>query len=91
MSEHKCGLGCSDHSLQEHAGEVQEEFHEARRTSLKNVVVAGGAAMSVGSPGITHTSSVFAQDAVEGSRRANHYHVPASDKTVHWGYFSRLL
>jgi len=21
----------------------------------------------------------------------NHYYVPATDKTVHWGYFSKLL
>src|SRR5688572_27400508 len=26
---------------------------------------------------------------VPGTR--NHYHVPANDKTVHWGYFSKLL
>lgn len=91
MSEYNCGPGCNDHSHQEHAGEVQEEFHEARRAFLKDVLVAGGAAMSVGSLGITHTSSAFAQGAAQGSRRANHYYVPASDKTVHWGYFSRSL
>src|SRR5437763_5359489 len=58
----------------------------ARRDFLKGALVAGGAAASVG------LSTVAAQ-AQPGRVRGtmNHYDVPATDKTVHWGYFSKLL
>ena len=58
----------------------------ARRDFLKGALVAGGAAASVG------LSTVAAQaqpGRVPGT--TNHYFVPATDKTVHWGYFSKLL
>jgi acetamidase/formamidase len=66
-----------------------EERHadgSARRDFLKGALVAGGAAASVG------LSTVAAQaqpGRVPGT--TNHYFVPATDKTVHWGYFSKLL
>ena len=90
MSEHECGQNCNQHP-QKNEGEILEEFQEARRKFIRDSLVAGGAAVSVGALGVTMTSSAVAANGGPGSRKANHYYVPASDKTVHWGYFSRSL
>jgi Acetamidase/Formamidase family len=39
---------------------------------------------------LTASSLAHAQTTV-GRSTLNHYHVPANDKTVHWGYFSKKL
>src|SRR6266704_3084241 len=65
---------------------ARHDEDNGRRDFLKGAVVAGGAAASLG------LGAVAAQaqpGRVPGSR--NHYYVPATDKTVHWGYFSKLL
>src|SRR5688572_12366520 len=87
MSEHECGHGC-DHGTPIN---TQEQVDEARRTFLRDAMAAGGGALSVGALGVTVAPSAHAQGAGEGTSRANHYYVPATDKTVHWGYFSRSL
>ena len=64
-----------------------------RREFLKGSLVAGSAAASLIGLAGNHVSMARAQglqaSAGAGSRR--HYHIPASDQTVHWGYFSKLL
>jgi acetamidase/formamidase len=70
---------------------MQQEFQEARRSFLKEALAVGGTSVSVGALGISMTPNAFAQGATAASGRANHYYVPATDKTVHWGYFSRSL
>jgi acetamidase/formamidase len=51
--------------------------------------VGGLAASAVGAQ-LSSVSSAQAQPGrVPGT--TNHYYVPATDKTVHWGYFSKLL
>src|SRR5215468_1332894 len=57
-----------------------------RRQSLKSSLFAGAAAITAA----TVTPVAQAQPGmVPGTR--DHYYVPANDKTVHWGYFSKLL
>lgn len=64
-----------------------------RREFLKSTLVAGSAAASLVGLAGNHVSMARAQglagSAAPGSR--HHYHIPASDKTVHWGYFSKSL
>jgi acetamidase/formamidase len=87
MSEHQCNHDC------QHEGpvDIEEQVDEARRSFLKEAVIASGGAATVGTLGVTLMPSAFAQGAAPGSGKANHYFIPASDRTVHWGYFSRSL
>jgi acetamidase/formamidase len=63
---------------------------EARRGFLKGALMAGGMAASWATAGLSSVSNAGAQPArVPGT--TNHYYIPATDKTVHWGYFSKLL
>src|SRR5437899_65919 len=76
----KLGMDDTPHSTARH------DEDNGRRDFLKGAVVAGGAAASLG------LGAVAAQaqpGRVPGT--LNHYYVPATDKTVHWGYFSKLL
>src|SRR5690349_6299210 len=61
---------------------------DGRRSFLKGTLLAAGSAGLVPqliSPAAAQAPGPGAQD------RRNHYYVPASDKTVHWGYFSKSL
>ena len=64
---------------------------ESRRDFLRTSVVLGGLGASIG----TLTTAQLAQaqgmppGVVPGTR--NHYYIPATDTTVHWGYFSKSL
>jgi acetamidase/formamidase len=75
-----------------HHGEdasAQPAPRQERRDFLKGALLtAGGAASLVGS-GVSLITPAAAAEAAQG--RANHYYVPATDKTVHWGYFSKAL
>src|SRR5215470_9545806 len=63
----------------------QSDDH-GRRDFLKGTLLAGAAAVTA----TAAAPSALAQPGmVPGTR--NHYYVPANDKTVHWGYFSKLL
>ena len=67
-----------------------ESMGEGRRELLKAAAVAGGLAASVNAAGLSSLTSAQAQPGmVPGTK--NHYYIPATDKTVHWGYFSKLL
>ncbi len=90
MSDHECSP-TGTHNSKQGEGDILEEFQEARRKFVRDSLVTGGAAMSIGALGVTMSPSAFAASSEPGSRKANHYYVPASDKTVHWGYFSRSL
>jgi len=66
------------------------EVNEGRRDFLRGAMVAGGAAASFATAGLSSVTAAQAQPGmVPGTK--NHYYVPATDKTVHWGYFSKLL
>jgi acetamidase/formamidase len=90
-SDHTCGPSCNHGSPQNSVDEIKQEFQEARRSFLKDALAVGGTSASIGALGISMAPSALAQNATPGSGRANHYYVPATDKTVHWGYFSRSL
>jgi acetamidase/formamidase len=65
---------------------VEASDSEGRRDFLKGALIAGGAVASAG----LGAATVMAQPGrVPGT--TNHYYVPATDKTVHWGYFSKSL
>jgi acetamidase/formamidase len=60
-----------------------------RRKFLKGSLVAGSVAASAGIAAATASAQTMQPGRVPGT--TNHYHVPATDKTVHWGYFSKSL
>jgi translation initiation factor IF-1 len=73
---------------------------ETRRRFLKGAALAGGtfAAPSLMMPRIAAAqTSEFQPRQIpvagtsEAPSKTNHWYVPASDKTVHWGYFSKGL
>jgi len=61
--------------------------HNGRRDFLKGTLLAGAAAVTAAA--VTSAAAQAQPGMVPGTR--NHYYVPANDKTVHWGYFSKLL
>lgn len=66
------------------------QVDEGRRSFLKGALAAGGAAVSFAAAGLSSVTAAQAQPwPVPGTK--NHYYVPATDKTVHWGYFSKFL
>jgi acetamidase/formamidase len=93
MAEHTCSPGCNHGITPENEALVKEEFHEARRSFLKDAFAVGGSTAALGALGITMSQSAFAQSPKvgAGAGRASHYYVPANDKTVHWGFFSKSL
>ena len=60
-----------------------------RRDFLKTAVAAGGVAASAAIAQLAPVPALAQPGILPGS--TNHYYVPANDRTVHWGYFSRLL
>src|SRR5258708_5733657 len=60
---------------------------EGRRDFLKGTLAVGGVAASLGMVGVPPAQAQ--PGVVPGTK--NHYYVPATDKTVHWGYFSKSL
>ncbi len=60
---------------------------EGRRDFLKGALAVGGMAASLGA--MTVPPAQAQPGMVPGTK--NHYYVPATDKTVHWGYFSKSL
>ncbi len=71
------------------ANHGMEAADAGRRDFLKGVLVAGGAVASAGAAATVAQAQTLQPGRVPGT--TNHYHVPATDKTVHWGYFSKLL
>ncbi len=72
------------------ASEVEQTQDDGRRDFLKGALVAGGAAVTWATAGLSSVDNAQAQPGPVPGRK-NHYQVPATDKTVHWGYFSKLL
>src|SRR3954471_16619694 len=64
---------------------ANDHTEEGRRNFLKGAAVAAG-----GAAGVALIGGAQAQTPPAGGQaRRNHYYVPATDKTVHWGYFSK--
>ena len=56
-----------------------------RRTLLQGTVMGVTAAGTLGAPALAKAQAGVAKSAL------SHYHVAATAKTVHWGYFSKKL
>src|SRR5689334_4680526 len=79
----------------------QATTQKSRRGFLRSAGAAGGAAALIGSVSAPFISRAQAQalqprqvplpGKPDTPSKANHWYVPASDKTVHWGYFSKSL
>ena len=67
--------------------EMGTEGSDGRRRFLKGALLAG--AGDVAGPHLV--GSAYAQAQPGAQERKTHYFIPATDKTVHWGYFSRSL
>ena len=89
MLKHICGPGCVHGVTPEAEEDVKEEFKTARRSFLRDAMVAGGGAVSVGALGVSMAPRAFAQSATPGQGMASHYFIPANANTVLWGYFSK--
>lgn len=87
--EHVCDAGCTHGVAATDSKEITESFDEARRRFLRETITVGGGAVAIGTLGVAQMPQAHA--AGMGSGKTSHYYVPASDKTVHWGYFSRSL
>jgi len=69
-----------------HGGAALED--PSRRRFLRDGLVgaaSAGALSTLAAPALAHAETGVARTTL------NHFHVPASDKTVHWGYFSKSL
>jgi hypothetical protein len=81
------------------SGTDHEEAHHLappvtdRRSFVRGALVSGSAAASLVGLAGSHVSMARAQglQPVTSAGPRKHYHIPASDKTVHWGYFSKAL
>lgn len=89
MDEHICGLGCTHGVTVENEKDIHEEFQVRRRSFLRDAMVAGGSAASLGGLGMAMSPAAFAQSAKPSSGMTSHYYIPASASTILWGYFSK--
>jgi acetamidase/formamidase len=84
--------GVSDDGLLPDMSESEEHDAETetagftRRAVLQGSIITGAAIGTLGA-----VSQADAQQAPIAKNTVNHYHVRASNKTVHWGYFSKKL
>src|SRR5918995_6619321 len=79
----------TDHDHEDSTEEAREHLQLERRSFLKGAVVSGGAAATLAAIGFPRAS--LAQQKPGLIATSNHYYVPASAETVHWGYFSKTL
>jgi acetamidase/formamidase len=57
-----------------------------RRSFLQGALAAGAASLgTMGAASLSHAQTGLSRSTI------NHYYVPATDATVHWGYFSKNL
>jgi acetamidase/formamidase len=75
-----------DHDSGDQAHGEPPSIQEDRRNFLKGAALSAG-----GLAGVSLVGAAAAQGAGPAQPRRNHYYVPATDKTVHWGYFSKSL
>src|SRR5262245_12029180 len=59
--------------------------NDSRRRFLQASLLGAGALSAMSATNLAHAQTGALK------RTFNHYHIAASDKTVHWGYFSKSL
>jgi acetamidase/formamidase len=79
---------CPDFEL--HRRKLMDDLSAERRNFLKSAFVAAGGATAFGASSLVGPTLARATEARAPSQRAYHY-LPATDQTVHWGYFSKKL
>ncbi|WP_287030144.1 acetamidase/formamidase family protein [Pseudomonas sp. UBA6310] len=91
MDDHVCSPGCMHGVTAENEKDIKGEFHAARRSFLRDAMVVGGGAATLGALGVSMSPSVMAASASAkpGNGPTSHYYIPASAETVLWGYFSK--
>jgi acetamidase/formamidase len=80
---------CPEYELHHH--QLLADLDGERRSFLKSAFVATGGMAALTAGGASLGSAALAQSAVTQAGRPNHYYLPATADTVHWGYFSKLL
>jgi len=81
---------CPD--FEEHRQNFLNTMDLERRSFLKSAFAAAGGAGVLGAGGLSLvTPSMAAAAQALQPERTDHYHLPATADTVHWGYFSKSL
>src|SRR5688500_12059600 len=57
----------------------------ARRSFIQGALATGAALGGIGAASLAHAQSSTTRSTI------NHYHIAATNETVHWGYFSKSL
>src|SRR5882724_10416315 len=65
--------------------ETADALAHSRRQFIGGSLLGAAAFGAFGAPRLASAQTAVTRGSV------NHYHVPATDKTVHWGYFSKNL
>jgi acetamidase/formamidase len=91
MDDHVCSPGCTHGVTAENEKDLKGEFHAARRSFLRDAMLVGGGAATLGALGVSLSPSAMAASASAkpGNGPTSHYYIPASAETVLWGYFSK--
>ncbi len=90
MANHTCGPDCNHSGHETNGGEIAEEFATARRSFMRDAFLVGGASATLGSLGLATSTPAVAQGNSPRNDQQRHFYIPATDRTVMWGYFSRL-
>jgi acetamidase/formamidase len=85
MSDHICSAGCN-HFSHLNDPDLMGEFAEARK-NLRTAIGGTPSAGALGLAGVTQR----ALPSKKAGEQVNHYYVPANEKTVHWGFFSKKM
>ncbi|ADZ70769.1 acetamidase/formamidase family protein [Polymorphum gilvum] len=79
---------CPD--FEQHRQKFLENLGADRRTFLKSALLTAGGAAGFGASSLVGPALAQVSAAHQPAQRAFHY-LPATDETVHWGYFSKTL
>jgi acetamidase/formamidase len=59
--------------------------NDSRRSFVQKTLLGAAALGALSAPSLAHAQTAIRRSSL------NHYHLPATDKTVQWGYFSKKL
>jgi hypothetical protein len=78
-------------NFEQHRQEFLKTMDLERRSFLKSAFAAAGGAGMLGAGGLSLvTPALAAATEARQPERTNHYHLPATAETVHWGYFQQI-
>jgi hypothetical protein len=67
------------------AATTDQPVSSSRRSFIQGALASGAALGSIGAASLAHAQTSIKRGTI------NHFHVPATAETVHWGYFSKSL